>query len=75
MLNGEKILETSSEESFEEEEEEIVKVPEDTSPQQICQGIVDQLIDLVVDSIQDISFEDESPKKRVATEANGKLLN
>lgn len=57
LLNGEKILESS--ESSDEETVTIVKVSEDVSPQEICHGIVDQLIDLVVDSIQDISFEEE----------------
>ena len=71
LLNGEKILESS--ESSDEETITIFKVPEETSPQGICLGIVDELIDLVVDSIQDTSFdfEEESPKKRVATVAGG----
>ena len=49
LLNGEKILESS--ESSDEETITIFKVPEETSPQGICLGIVDELIDLVVDSI------------------------
>ena len=71
MLNGEKILESS--ESSDEETITIVKVPEEMSPQGICLGIVDELIDLVVESIQDTSFdiEEDSPKKRVATVAGG----
>ena len=49
LLNGEKILESS--ESSDEETITIIKVAEETSPQGICLGIVDELIDLVVDSI------------------------
>ena len=57
-------------ESSDEETITIVKVPQETSPQGICLGIVDELIDLVVDSIQDFDFED---KKRVATVSAGQL--
>jgi hypothetical protein len=69
LLNGEKILESS--ESSDEETITVIKVAEETTPHGICLGIVDELINLVVDSIQDISFEDESPKNRLATVAGG----
>ena len=51
LLNGEKILESSESSDEDEETITIVKVSEETSPHDICHGIVNELIDLVVESI------------------------
>jgi hypothetical protein len=74
LQNGEVILSSSSDSSLQEESVTFTNMF-DSSPQQMCMSIIDQLIDLVVDSFQDALFEEDSPvKQRVSTE-NGRPMS